>query len=186
MKVKRIFTSIPFIIGIFLVIYAGFGMVYFQKQNEWRDINAQITPTRTVLSKPSTDLEQLESELSQIEFQVEQAWTIFPDSDQGIDLYDALIEVARQSNIDVISVVASSPAEENYGGINFAILPYNINVQGSETGILNLVSNLADGPGLLKSSKVKNLTISNSESDNTTGYTSSKASFQLVIYAQPG
>lgn len=186
MKYKRIFTGIPFIIGIFIVIYAGFGLVYFQKHNEWRDINSQIIPTRTVLSKPSTDLGQLESELNQIEFQFEQAWITLPNSDQGIDLYDALIEVARESNVDVISVVASSPTDEHYGGITFAILPYSINVEGSETGILNFVSNLADGPGLLESSEVTNLNITNSGSDNTTGYISSKASFQLVIYAQPG
>ena len=186
MKYKRVFTSIPFIIGIFIVIYAGFGLVYFQKHNEWRDINSQIIPTRTVLSKPSTDLGQLESKLSKIELQFEQAWTTLPNSDQGIDLYDALIEVAHQSNVAVTSVVASSPADEHYGGITFAILPYNINVEGSETGILNFVSNLADGPGLLESSQIKNLIITNNESDNTTGYTSSQASFQLVIYTQPG
>lgn len=185
MKYKRIFTSIPFIIGIFIVIYAGFGLVYFQKHNEWRDINAQIIPTRTALSKPSADLGQLESQLSQIEFQFEQAWATLPDANQGIDLYDALIEVARQSNVDVISVVASSPADGHYGGITFTTLPYNINVQGSETGILNFVSNLADGTGLLESSEVQNLIIINGESDNVTGISSSQASFQLVIYAQP-
>jgi len=186
MKYKRIFTSIPFIIGIFIVIYAGFGLVYFQKHNEWRDINSQIIPTRTVLSKPSTDLGQLERELSQIELQFEQAWTTLPNSDQGIDLYDALIEVAHQSNVDVIGVVASLPTDQNHGGITFSVLPYNINVEGSKTGILNFVSNLADGPGLLRSSEIKNLIITNNKSDNTTGYTSSQASFQLVIYAQPG
>lgn len=186
MKIKRIFTSIPFLVGLFLIIYAGFGFVYIQKQSEWRNINSQIIPARTVLEKPAAaDLGALESQLDAAETDFEQAWAVLPRSDQGIELYDTLVELARLNSIELNSIAASLPSEENYQGITYTTLQYNLNVGGSKTNILRFISSLVDGPQLLQSCRVKNLAMNTSESANSTGYENSTASLQIYVYGRP-
>lgn len=184
-KIKRIFTNIPLLIGIFIIIYAALGLVYFQKQAERRDLDLQIIPIRTVLEKPAPNLQELEAELAKAENQLETKWASFPSSEQGIELYDALVDMAQGNNVKVVSVVASKPVEKEDGGISYTLLPFNLNVQGSQSNILAFVSSLSRGPGLLQSSEVKSINISTGTSANTTDNVTRVANLQLYIYVQP-
>jgi len=198
---KRIFTSIPFLIGVFLVVYAGFGLVYFQKHAERQDLYSQMTPLRAVLKKPPPDSAALKRELSQVEAEFEAAWKSFPSSEQGLELYSALIDVAEKSNVTVGSVGAGSSTDRQEDGISYSLFPYQLSVQGSHEDILAFTSNLAEGPGILQGLQVGSIQISSGaplttpESDNITGGATDNvtggatdnatANLVLSIYARP-
>jgi len=184
-RIKSIFTSLPFIVGVFIVVYAGFGMVYYQKHSESQEIEARMTPTRIILDKPAPDLEEMEEKLGEVEAVLEAEWASFPDSKQGIELYNALVDVATKNNVEVVSISASQPIKANHGSIDYGILPYNVSLMGSQNGILSLVSSLAEGSELLHSSEINNVNISNSTSSNTTDdTTATRATIQLYIYVR--
>ena len=184
-RIKRIFTSLPLIVGVFIVVYAGFGMVYYQKHAESQELEARMAPTRVILERPAPDLEELEGKLSEAEAMFEAEWVSLPDSEQGIELYTALVDVATKNNVEVVSISASQPTEAKHGSINYSILPYNVSLKGSQNSILSLVSSLAEASGLLHSLEVNNVNISTSTSSNTTdGTTSTTANMQLFIYVR--
>lgn len=185
MKIKRVFASIPFLVGFFLIIYAGFGFVYIQKQSEWRSINEQLIPARIALEKPAPDPAVLESQLDEAESDFEDAWAALPQADQVIDLYDALVEVARLSGVELANISASQPKGENYQGLTYSVISYSLSVKGSKNDILYFVSSLVDGPQLLQTCRVGNLNMNTAESANATGPEESRASMHLYVYTRP-
>lgn len=185
MKIKRIFTSIPFIVGFFLIIYAGFGFVYIQKQSEWREINEQLIPALTALERPAPDTVALANQLAEAESDFDNAWAELPQADQVIDLYDALVEVAESSDVELVSISAAQPKGENYQGLTYHVISYSLSVQGYKNDILYFVSSLVDGPQLLHTCRVGNLSMNTAESANATGYEESRASMHLYIYTRP-
>jgi len=184
-KIKRIFTSLPFIIGVFVIVYASFGMVYYQKHAESRELEARIAPTRIVLERPALNLEELEEQLSEAQAEFEIEWASLPDSEQGIELYNALVDVALKNNVKVVSMSASQPVGAEQGNTNFSILPYNISLQGTQNNILSFISSLADNSGLLCSSEINNVNISNSTiSDPEDETAQTAANMQIHVYVR--
>lgn len=109
LKKLRILVSIPLIVGIFLIIYAGFGMAYFQRQAEAKDVESQIMLQRTILKKPalSYDVEQLQTELAAKEEEVAlklqeimEFLIALPNSEQSIGVYDFLVELSREIDLE--------------------------------------------------------------------------------------
>lgn len=83
----RIFRSAPFyywlVIGVFLMIYAGFAIVYFEKKAEYQNLQVQIAPNRLLLQKPGPDLGKLEQQLSQAEAEIKTQWAYLPVPGEG-------------------------------------------------------------------------------------------------------
>jgi len=183
-RIKRIFTSLPFIIGIFVIVYAGFGMVYYKKQAESRELEARMAPTRIVLERPAPNLKELEEKLSEAKAEFDKEWASLPDSKQGIELYYALVDVAAQNNVEIVSMAASQLVGAEKGNTNLKILPYNISLEGSEASILAFISSLADSPGLLRSSEINNVNISNSTSESEDETTPIAANMQIHVYVR--
>ena len=181
---KKIFISIPFIVGVFLIIYAGFGVVYFQKQAEYQELQLRIAPNRTILQKPHPDLEKLEKQLSQVEAELEEQWTFLPIPEEAIELCDALVNVAQLSDVEVVSVAAAPPIEKETEVASYTVFLFDITVQGSQDAILTFISNLAVESELLQGLEVESISISSSTSPDTSDI-SYTANLQLIIPTQP-
>ena len=185
-RIKRIFTSLPFIVGVFVVVYAGFGMVYYQKHAESRQIEARTAPARIILERPAPNLAELEERLNKARAELDAEWASLPETKMAIELYDALVVVAVENNVDLKSITASQPVGSTLGNVGYSILPYNVSLEGSQNNILSFISSLADGPGLLASSEINNVNLSSSVSSNTTEETvSTTANIQIHVYTRP-
>ncbi len=186
-KIKRIFTSLPFIIGVFLIIYACLGSAYIRKQDQYQGLQSQIALKSALLQKPRADLKALEDELNNVEMQLKEKEASLPNSEQGIEIIDTLLEVAQMSNVEVVSVQATPPSEkqskvstkDNVTGL--ATVSLTLTVQGTQNGILAFISNLTGSPELLKSSEVKGVTIGYNERSGSL-YTTQ---LELRIYVPP-
>ncbi len=167
----------PFIIGLFLVIYASLGAVYFKGHTGREDLNSQITRNRTILQRPHPNLEELKKQLSQ----AEAALATFPRPEQSIELFDALIDVARESKVELISIQAASPVQKQDKDISYTLLPFNIMVQGSRENLLIFVIGLEQGAGLLGASQINSIDISSSPSPGAPYL----ADVQVYVQAKP-
>jgi len=154
-KMKKIFTSIPFIVGVFFVIYAAFGLVYFQKQAECRDLQSQITLNRTILEKPHSSLKEWENQLSAVQSE----WASLPNTKQSIELADALVDVAQESNVQVVSIGTSLPIEMQDMEMEYTVLPFDVAVQGNQGDIMVFVRSLAQSPELLRTLEIRSVNI---------------------------
>ena len=182
----KTFRNAPFyywlILGVFIIIYAGFGLVFFQKQTEHRDLEAQIAPNRLILQKPHPDLESLEEELGQAEAELATMWVHLPIPEEAIELFDALIEVAQSNDVEVISVTGAPPVRKERGdGTSYSVFSFNLTVQGSRDAILTFVSQLSVGSELLQGVQLENMDIAGGTSEDTTD----TANLRLVIPTEP-
>ncbi len=174
-NIKRIFISFPFIVGVFIIIYAGIGIVYYQKQGQYQDLQSQIARNRAILQKPGYDLKALENKLSNIETQLRGKTASLPTSEQGIEIIDTLIDVAQTSNVEVMSVqgapliqkqanvASTSKGQAKVTDISTSpalpILPVIFTVKGTQEDILAFISSITGSPELLKSSEVNGVNI---------------------------
>jgi len=181
MKQKlKFLTSIPLIIGIFVIIYAALGMVYFNKHNESSDVASQITLKRTILQKPQPNINELNTQLKESKAALEAIQTSLPNPGQGIDIYNALLDLGRKWNINILNILASSPIppKDGEGG---PTLPYSLTIKGSQDNTLGFISSLIQSTELLQGLELQNINVqSGASSDNT-----DTVVLQLYIHTWP-
>lgn len=158
-------------------MYASLGAVYFKGHTEREDLNYQITRNRTILQRPHPNLEELKKQLSQAEADL----AFFPRPEQSIELFDALIDVVRESKVELISIQAASPVQKQDKDVSYTLLPFNIRVQGSREDLLIFVIGLEQGAGLLGASQITSIDISSSPSPGAPHV----ADVQVYVYAKP-
>ena len=172
------------IIGVFVIIYAGFGVVYFQKQAEYQELQSRITPNRSILQTSNPNLGKLESQLRQVKVELGEKWTFLPVPEEAIELFDSLVEVAQWSNVEVVSVLTSPLAEEQGEGASYSVFLFDITVRGSRADILVFISNLGTESALLQGLEVESVNISSGVSEDEPDAPDT-ANLKLVVPTQP-
>jgi Tfp pilus assembly protein PilO len=157
-KKLKFLTSIPIIIGVFIIIYASLGMVYFNRHSQSGDLASQITLKRTILQKPQPNVKELNTQLKEAEAELEAIQTSLPNPGQGIDIYGALVDLGRKLNINILNIVASSPIppKDSEGG---PTLPYSLTIKGSQDDTLAFISSLIQSTELLQGLELQNINI---------------------------
>jgi len=166
MKQKlKFLTSIPIIIGVFVIIYASLGMVYFNRHSQSHDLASQITLKRTILQKPQPNVKELNAQLSQAKAEIEEIQTSLPYPGQGIDIYSALVDLGRKWNIAILNVAASLPIPPN-DGEGGPTLPYSLTIEGSQDDTLAFISSLIQGSELLQGLELQKINVQSVASSN--------------------
>jgi hypothetical protein len=169
------------VIGAFLIIYIGLGVVYFQKQGKFQNLGSQLSLQSAILKKPAPDIEKLRSQLKETESEYEIALTSFVDSNQKIDIYGVLVDLGRNSHAEVMSIEASSPITAKVGKVNETILPYSLVVRGNQSDILDYISRLIQDKQLTTRLELKSLNIKNGTLPDDSGI----LSLELYIHTSP-
>jgi len=168
------FTAISLTIGIFLIIYAGLGIFYLQKEGERRDLKGKIATYRILLQKLTSSIQsdaELQDEYTQLQQQLAkgengqlqaelQRWASFPLPEQSIEIYTALLDLAQKNKVIITSMNAINPTIRETGGISYAILPFNLSIKGDCIDILNFIDNLRDDSKFTQSTRIENTSIS--------------------------
>jgi hypothetical protein len=157
--------SVPVIVGVFIIIYASLGMVYFNKHSEKQDLTSQVTFKRSILQKAQPDVKELNAQLSQAKTELEEVQTSLPNSGQGIDIYNTLVDLGRRWNVEILNIQAFSavPPTLGEGG---PTLPYSLTIQGSQNNTLGFISDLIQGRELLQGLELKNINAQSAISSN--------------------
>jgi Tfp pilus assembly protein PilO len=161
----KFLTSIPAVISVFVIIYASLGIVYFNRHSQSRDLASQITLKRTVLQRPQPNIKELNAQLTESQAELEALQTSLPNPGQGIDIYNALVDLSGKWNINILNIVASSPIPPN-DSESGPTLPYSLTMQGSRDNTLAFISNLIQSTELLQGLELKNINIQSGASSD--------------------
>ncbi|MDO8491917.1 MAG: type 4a pilus biogenesis protein PilO [Dehalococcoidia bacterium] len=167
MKQKlRFLASIPFVVGVFIIVYVALGMVYFNKENETRGLTSQVLVMRSALGKPLPNTAELQTRLDDVRAESEAVLAALPSAEQGIDVYGALVELGNQGNIEIMRMEAFPPVVRKDGIGGKTILPYAITVRGSQEDTLAFVSSLIQGAKLLRGLELTNVSVKRAASED--------------------
>jgi len=127
--------------GIFVILCASLGMVYFQQDNEQSRLNEELILAQLRLKKsPAHQLdsqqEELESRLAKAGLQLKAAKNSLYQSTQSIEASDALFDLAEAHQVEVTEIDSPGTTTEELEGVTLSFLPLTVTVEGD---VLNLI-----------------------------------------------
>lgn len=165
----RLFRSAPFyywlVFFVFLMVYAGFGVVYFEKQAEYRRLETQMTPNKLLLQRPRPDFVAMDAQLARAEAELKAKWNYLPGQDKCIEQIQTLISLADNTTCNVTGVSAAAPVKKTSQGATYYILSYSVTVEGTDDAILTFTQTLAQNPGILQGMEVDSINIGTSRNE---------------------
>ncbi|MFC1897226.1 hypothetical protein ACFLX8_01450 [Chloroflexota bacterium] len=137
-------SGVLLLIGICLIIYIAFGLVYWQQSVKQKELEEQIAKVSLVVAKPLASKEKLWAEYDEVNR------SLAPLADS--EAIAMLVSIAEQSGIntspdsDKLIVPSVAVREEKMGGGNYQVLSFtNIVVQGSYDNVMTFISDLDSG-----------------------------------------
>jgi hypothetical protein len=175
----KMLASPLFIGGILLVLYAGFGVAYFQKQADAEDFQSQISKNEEILNRPAAalnlddlvnqratgeaELEQKRSELEKVRFGGSLLALSPPGPEQSIDLYKEILDFGAAANLSQsggVKITSISASGVVKGKNNGTTLTYSLSAEGTRYALLNFISSLIKSQKYLGSMELSNIAIS--------------------------
>lgn len=155
-------TGFLFLIGIFLIIYLGLGILFIQQGPTQKKLNEQIAKQSVVAAKPLPPADKLKAESDEVKTALVQP------TEYGV--LETLVKIARQSGIDVATEAkkfsvppTGKPTEVKVGEGKYQVMPVkNVKAQGSYDNVLKFVADL-DAGTTLKTMVLRKVAISEVE-----------------------
>lgn len=155
-------TGFLFLIGIFLIIYLGLGILFIQQGPKQEDLNEQITKQSIVAAKPLPPADKLKAETDEVKA------ALAPLNDYAV--LEILVKIAQQSGIDVSGEArkfsvpsANKPTEVTVGGGKYQVMSVkNIRVQGAYDNVMKFLTDL-DAGNTLKTMVLRKVNLSEVE-----------------------
>jgi hypothetical protein len=173
------------VIGIFIIVFAGLGVVCYQQINQQNQLNEELTLAEAKLNE--FQLEQLsyrkgelERRLSQAISQFETAKAILSQSTGSIATTSTLFDIAEAYGVEVTELSSSGLVSEELEGVPCSVLSLTVRVEGDIPDLIGFITKLNDD---FTTGVVQSVEISIPE---TTGGEESSANIQLVIYTHQG
>ena len=133
------------LLGLVLIIYVAFGILYLQQGPKQREFAAQIARLEIVTNKPLPSIDKLRAEYKS----VTDTLTIMPLS----EIFDRIVGAAQDSGIDIAPAASrfSIPppgrtTKVKVGSSQYQVLPFKgIVVQGTTSQVLDFVNRMDSG-----------------------------------------
>jgi len=172
-------------IGVFLVTLASLGITRSQQLHEQDQLNQELSVAKMRVAKfqleqLSYQHEELEKQLGETISQLEAARTTLSQPNESIIISDALFEIARASNVEIIEVSSSVRTGGDLEGVTASELPLTIWAEGDVANLIDFVTRLN---GDLTTGVVKSAKISIPE---TADEGKPSADIRLVVYSYQG
>ena len=198
MKLTRT-TGLIILLGVLVIACASLYVVHSRQASqgeELQDSRDQATAQYTQLVSQNTtltrQLAQGYNDLTAAQLALNKAKAKFPPSAETTINYDEILfQMADYCQLEIMSLTASAPSQQNVGGINYMVTTFNVVVtpvaplpataDESVARILQFVHTIATGDNLVNASTfVNTTTIESVQMSNT------QASLTIVIYSYPG
>lgn len=140
MKSKRILQLILVCIVVIVVAVAGF--LYFANSSETKQqeqIQADIDANRAILNKGLLEKAAKERESSELKNELTEAQALlnsidFKDSAESIEYDGILFSISDETDLQIISLIATPPLEVQEGDVYYQITTFTIDVRGKAPG----------------------------------------------------
>ena len=172
-------------IGIFIITFAGLGVVRYQQVHEENRLNEEIALAEAKLNE--FQLEQLsyqqgelEKQLSQATSQFETVKAMLSQPTGSIAVSGLLFDSAETYGVEVTELSSSGLVSDELEGVPCSILSLTARVEGDVSDLISFITELN---GDLATGVVKSVEIS---IPGTTSEEKSSANIQLVIYTYQG
>lgn len=173
------------IIGFFVIILVGLGIVRSQQVHQQNELNEQLALAQSKiqviqLEQLSHRQGELERHLSETDSQSESAKKILSQPIRSITISDLLFNVAEANSVNVTEITSSGLASEELAGVTCSVLPFTARVEGELTNLVSYITRLNSD---LATGFVKSVEINVPEASSTK---KPSANIQLVIYTYQG
>ena len=176
-------------IGFFIITSAVLVMLHSGQSGDVEQLEDNLAVTQTVLTTLTSEREDLDSLLTQLYDQLDEAEAAysqsqanFPEAVMSIEHDEELFLIADDYNLEVMSLTASEPRENKVEGIPFDNTVFEIEVRGEVSNILSFINNVTTG-GYFDSATVElvNMEVPEPDEDKTP-----TAVIKLIIYSYEG
>lgn len=139
-------------IGFFIIAAAVLLTLFSQQSGDAEQLEESLAVNQVLLTKLTSDQEEMTNQLAQLEDQLDEAQLAFnqgrakfPEEVMSIEYDEELFLAAHDYNLEVLSLVASEPYNNEVDGITFANTFFEMEVRGTVSNILSLINNIATG-----------------------------------------
>jgi hypothetical protein len=139
-------------IGIFAIAIFFLYRMNQEREAEQEQLSTQLTTAQQLLPQLVAESEDLESRLSQLQLELDQAEASlssgkakFPTSTDSIRYDELLFQMAFDRDLEVMSLDTSLPDEEDVEDITYTVTSFDIGVVGQVADILDFVNAIAIG-----------------------------------------
>lgn len=156
----RFLANALLIVGIFLIICAGLGVVYLEQQREQDSLNSQIASTSVALQSPPYNITTLEEQRDQERADLEELIDSFSDELIGSNIAAVILQIAETNNVTITTpVTLNSATETKIGNHTYLVLRFNTTAQGSSDNLQNFIRSLESQSEELKTLVFESATI---------------------------
>ena len=173
------------IVGGFIIILAGLGIVRSQQVNEQSELSEKLALAQSKLQAIQLDRlsyrqKELEQQLSETISQSKTGRAILSQPIGSITISDIVFDIAEANNVEVTEISSSGMAQNELEGVPCLTLPLITKVEGEVTDLVSFITQLNED---LATGAVQSLEIS---IPATTSEQKPSANIQLVIYTYQG
>lgn len=156
----------PILIGLFLIVLAAFGIIYYQQEREQDSLAEQIGLKSNVISSFESREEEFMAELEQVEAEFKSTEDLFPDELIENEVYKGIMLLAQDAAV-ALDMKPGSEATETVEGTQYRVLNFTLSVDGVYYDVVNFINTLDSHQTLLGSLLVKGLNIRMTENRAT-------------------
>ncbi len=138
-------------IGIFVIVMGSLGAVYMRQRGEQATLDDSLSVAQADLRTLASEEKDWESQLTQLESELAQATVLlnaaklkFPHPVESIEVDEKLFIVADNCELEVTSLTADEPSEEDIEDVIFSVTSFAVDVEGEVDGILSFISTIAN------------------------------------------
>ena len=131
-------------IGILVILVASLSTVYSQQGLAQSQLNQELSSAGLRLKKylsepPSSQKEELESQLAQAQSQLEATKTSLSQSIESIENTDTLFDIAEDCDVEIIGISSSFMDSESLENIGYSVLPLDVNIRGDMPNLIDFI-----------------------------------------------
>ncbi len=155
----RISKTMRWVLGIaiFVIAFISLYVVYINRLGELDQVNDSIVQAQSDLTKSTSEKADWESQLVKINSQISQSQsnlakaiaelnstrTSLPKSVQSIEYDEKLVQIAKDSGLELAALNFLEPRNEKAQNITFSVTPVRFNVVGSVSNTLSFIDKIA-------------------------------------------
>jgi hypothetical protein len=139
-------------IGIFVIASAVMVALQASQSGDAKQLEENLVVTQSVLATLVADREELTIQLTEMENELEaaeityfQSKANFPDEVASIEYDEEIFSIADDNNLQIISLAASEPRQNDVAEITFGNTTFEVEVQGTVSHILNFIDDVVKG-----------------------------------------
>lgn len=140
-------TGVLLVFGILLIVYLGFGFVYWQQGGQQKEYQEQIVKLGAVVARPLAGIDELRAEYEEVQD------ALAPLTDQAA--IELIVSIAEKSGIDIdensgkLRIPSVASRQVNMAGATYQVLSFvGIRVQADRDNVMAFLSDLDSGETL--------------------------------------